>query len=219
MTHDGVDDDQDLRKQLRALDPAASLRPADPTGVARLVEDIVSDHLETDLPETRETGVHERSPFTWLVAAAAVLLIAGVGAFFLIDRGTDDVPVTDPGEGAGEAPTVTTLSAPAGVGVGRCAVPSAEILARQPLAFDGVVGGITDGVVTLTPTMFYAGEPTDLVRVAAPPEVLQELILSVKFEVGQRYLVSAAAGQVSVCGYSGPWSPDLEQLYVEAFAR
>ena len=217
MTEDDTDD-QVLRDQLRALDPAASLRPAAPAGVAQLVEATMSNDLDADIPETRETGVHERSPLTWLVAAAAVLLIAGVGAFFLIDRGADDVPVTDPGDGASEAPTVTTLSAPAGAGVGRCAVPSAEILARQPLAFDGVVGGITDGVVTLTPTMFYAGEPTDLVRVEAPPEALQELILSVKFEVGQRYLVSAADGQVSLCGYSGPWSPSLEQLYVEAFA-
>lgn len=212
-----TDDDEDLRDQLRALDPAASLRPADPARVARLVEAIMSDDVETDLPETRETGVHERSPFTWLVAAAAVLLIAGVGAFFLIDRGADDVPAADPGERAGEAPTVTTLSAPTGVGAGRCAVPSADVLARQQLAFDGVVAGITDGVVTLTPAMFYAGEPTDVVRVEAPPAVLQELVLSVKFEVGERYLVSAADEQVSVCGYSGPWSPELEQLYVEAF--
>jgi hypothetical protein len=208
-------DDRDLRDQLRALDPAASLQPADPTRVARLLEDIMSDDLDTELPETRETGVHERSRLTWLVAAAAVLLIAGVGGFFLIDRGNDDVPAADPGERS--TPTVTTLAVPASVGAGKCAVPSAEILAQHSLAFDGVVDGITDGVVTLSPTMFYAGVPTDLVQVQAPPEALQELILSVRFEVGQRYLVSATDGQVSVCGFSGPWSPDLEQLFVEAF--
>lgn len=223
MTFDELDhdnpDDQDLRDQLRSLDPAASLPPADPAWVARLVEDTVSNDLEIDHPETRQTGVHERSRFTWLVAAAAVLLIGGVGAFVLVDRGTDDVPTADPGDGTSEAPTVTTLAAPANAGAGRCAVPSAEILAQQGVAFDGVVDDITDGVVTLTPTMFYAGEPTSVVRVEAPPELLQELIFAVKFEVGQRYLVSAADGQVSVCGYSAPWSPGLEQLYAEAFAR
>lgn len=218
-----TDDDQRLREQLRAADPAASLSPADPDRVTRLLEATMSDDLESDLPETRQTGVHERSRFTWLVAAAAVLLIAGVGAFVLIDRGTDGVPAADEGDVAetsgapSEAPTVTTLSVPPGVGAGRCAVPSADVLSRQTLAFDGVVDDITDGVVTLTPTIFYAGDPTDQVVVEAPPEVLDRLVLSVRFEVGQRFLVSAYDGQVGICGYSGPWSPGLEQLYVEAF--
>ena len=208
-------DDEELREQLRALDPAASLRPADPVWVARLLEDTMSNDLDNDIPETRQTGVHERSRLTWLVAAAAVLLIAGVGGFVLLDRGPDDLPAADPGD---QAPTVTTLAVPPGVGAGKCAVPSAEMLAGHGLAFDGVVDDISDGMVTLTPTMFYAGEPTDRVRVSAPPEVLQQLLLSVRFEVGQRYLVSADDGQVSVCGYSGPWSEQLEQLFVEAFA-
>ncbi len=208
-------EDDDLRDQLRALDPAASLRPADPVWVARLLEDTMSNDVDSDIPETRETGVHERSRFTWLVAAAAVLLIAGVGGFILLDRGTDDVPAAGTGD---QAPTVTTLGVPGSGLAAKCAVPSAQLLAGHPLAFDGVVDDITDGVVTLTPTMFYAGEPTDRVRVEAPPEELQQLLLSVNFEVGQRYLVSASDGQVSVCGFSGPWSAELEQLYVEAFA-
>jgi hypothetical protein len=219
-----TDDDQLLRDQLRALDPAASLPAAEPTRVARLLEATRSDERDSDLPETRATGVHERSRLTWLVAAAAVLLIAGVvGAIVLLERGTDEVPAAGPGASADAggasagAATVTTLSVPPSAGAGRCAVPSADILARQSLAFDGVVTEITDGLITLTPSIFYAGDPTDVVRVEAPPEVLQQLLLAVEFEVGSRYLVSASQGQVSVCGYSGPWSPDLEQLFVEAF--
>jgi hypothetical protein len=218
-----TDDDQDLRDQLRALDPAASLQPADPARVARLLEHTMSDDLDNDIPETRQTGVYERSRLTWLVAAAAVLLIAGVGAFVLLERDTQDVPAAGPdgatgqSGGAADAATVTTLTVPANVGAAKCAVPSAEILAQQELAFDGVVDDITDGIVTLSPTTFYSGEPTDIVRVEAPPEVLGQLLLSVEFEVGERFLVSAFDGQVSVCGYSAPWSPELEQLYVEAF--
>ncbi len=213
-----TDDDDQLRDQLRALDPAASLPPAEPAWVARLLEDTMSDDLDTDIPETRQTGVHERSRLTWLVAAAAVLLIAGVSAFALIQRATDDdVPAAGPSGEPADPTTVTSLSVPADAGSAKCAVPSAEILAQQGLAFDGVVDGVTDGMVTLTPTMFYAGEPTDIVRVEAPPEALEGLLLSVQFEVGERYLVSAADGQVSICGYSGAWSPDLEQLFVEAF--
>ncbi len=210
-------EDQHLRDQLRSLDPAASLPPADPARVARLLEDTISDDLETDIPETRQTGVHERSRLTWLVAAAAVLLIAGVSTFVLVQRATDDVPAAGPSGDPVDPRTVTSLSVPADAATAKCAVPSAEILARQDLAFDGVVDDITEGTVTLTPSMFYVGEPTDIVRVQAPPEALEGLLLSVEFEVGKRYLVAAADGQVSVCGYSGAWSPGLEQLFVEAF--
>jgi hypothetical protein len=209
--------DQQLRDQLRALDPAASLPPAEPAWVARLLEDTMSDDLDYDMPETRATGVHERSRLTWLVAAAAVILIAGVSAFVPIERGTDDVPAAGPSGTPADPTTVTSLAVPSDAGTAKCAVPSADILAQQGVAFDGVVDEISDGMVTLTPTMFYAGDPTDIVRVEAPPAALEGLLLSVQFEVGQRYLVSAADGQVSLCGYSGAWTPELEQLYVEAF--
>lgn len=215
--------DDELRAQLRTLDPAASLPAADPSLVARLIDDTVSDDVDHDIPETRQTGVHERSRLTWLVAAAAVLLIAGMGAFVLLDRAADDdVPTVDPGgtteaSDPAAAPSVTTLSAPGNIGAGRCAVPSAKTLATQHVAFEGVVEEIADGTVTLSPTVFYAGEPSEVVQVEAPAAVLEQLLIAVSFEVGGRYLVSAADGRVSVCGYSGAWSPELEQLYVEAF--
>ncbi len=233
---DGFEDtaaDHDLRDRLQALDPAATLPKADPAWVDRLLEDAMSDDLDPDLPETRQTGFHDRSRLTWVVTAAALVLIAGVGVFVLLDRGDDDVPAAgagssesplDPDSGAGSATSspdtgdTTVLTAAAGVGSGRCAVPSAEVLSRQTVAFDGRVTDISDGLVTLTPTMFYAGEPAAEVQVQAPPQVLRDLILAVDFEVGQRYLVSAVEGEVSVCGYSAPWSPELEQLYVDAFA-
>ena len=80
---DGPDRDEELdRARLRALDPAASLPPADPDWVARLLEDTMSHDVDTPLThESRETGTHDRSPLTWLVAAAAILVIAGVGVF------------------------------------------------------------------------------------------------------------------------------------------
>ena len=232
-SEDGFDDtveDRALRDRLLRLDPAAPLPTADPAWVARLLEDAMSDDLDLDVPETRQTGVHDRSRLTWLVTAAAVLLIAGVGGFVLVDRGDDDVPSAGSSSGGsgqtgadpdgGTSPDTgdtTVLSAPAGVGNGRCAVPSADVLARQTLAFDGTVTSMSDGLVTLEPTTFYTGEPTAEVQVQAPEQVLRDLILAVSFEEGQRYLVSAVEGQVSVCGYSAPWSPELEQLYRDAF--
>ncbi|WP_395690945.1 hypothetical protein [Nocardioides sp.] len=205
----------ELRQRLQASDPAASLPAADPDGVARLLEDVMSTEPTT---ETRETGTHGRSPLTWLVAAAAVLIIAGIGVFAV--RGLDGGPAAPPsaGGGTGGAQTVTELGAPAAAAYSaKCLVPNAETLAQQDVAFDGTVSSITDGTVTLDVTHWYAGGDTDLARVKAPPEELQELVGAVRFEPGGRYLVSASDGQVTVCGFSAPWSSELADLYQQAF--
>ncbi|WP_244930027.1 hypothetical protein [Nocardioides sp. W7] len=216
-SHD-IDRDDALRARLRAVDPAASLGPADPDGVARLLEDIMSHDTDTLVPE-RRTGTHGRNPLTWLVAAAAALVIAGVGIFTL--TGTDDdstaPPIAEGGTGAdGSDPVVISLRAPAG-STGRCMVPSAEVLSQQQLAFAGTVESIADGTVVLTPTTFYAGDEADQVEVDAPAEQLTNLIGAVDFQVGGTYLVSATDGQVTVCGFSGPATPELEKLYADAF--
>src|SRR6478609_9688839 len=136
-----VDRDDPLRARLRAADPAASLSPADPDGVARLLEDTMSHDTDTQVPE-RRTGTRGRNPLTWLVAAAAVLVIAGVGVFTL--TGTDDdntaPPIADDnGSGDGGAePVVISLRAPA-ASTGRCMMPSAEVLSQQQVAFEGTV--------------------------------------------------------------------------------
>ena len=91
------------------------------------------------------------------------------------------------------------------------------MLARQTVAFDGTVTTLEDGGVVLTPTTWYAGEPTDLVEVQAPPAELEGLLLAVQFEEGGRYLVSATDGRVTVCGFSAPYSAELAALYEQAF--
>lgn len=221
MSHD-FDSDDPLRARLRAADPARSLGPADPDGVARLLEDVMSHDTDTLVPE-RRTGTHGRNPLTWLVAAAAVLVIAGVGIFTLTGSPDDDTapPIADGTGGTGgpdgdDQVVITQLRAPAGA-TGRCMVPTAELLAQQQVAFAGTVDEIADGTVVLTPTTFFAGEEADRVEVAAPAESMTELIGAVDFQVGASYLVSATDGQVSVCGFSGPATPQLEQLYADAF--
>jgi hypothetical protein len=97
-------------------------------------------------------------------------------------------------------------------------VPNADTLSQQSLAFEGTVTTLADGVVTLTVDRWYAGDPTDLVRVQAPDEQLQDLVGAAKFEEGGRYLVSASNGQVTVCGFTAPYSSDLAGLYDQAFS-
>ncbi|HEU5037264.1 MAG TPA: hypothetical protein VFT70_09665 [Nocardioides sp.] len=212
MTDDQRDVEQDvLRARLRAADPASSLPPADPERAARLLEDVMSTELTT---ENRATGTRGRGPLTWLVAAAAVLIIAGVGIFAVV--GHDDGPAAPPT--AVDDQSVTELSAPSPTAyAAKCMVPSAETLAQQSVAFDGTVTTLADGAVTLSVGHWYAGGPTDLVRVQAPEEELQDLVGAVKFEQGGRYLVSATNGRVTVCGFSAPYSADLAALYDQAF--
>ena len=119
----GTSDDQ-LRDQLRALDPAASLPPAEPAWVARLLEDTMSDDLDYDIPRPGRPEYTSASRLTWLVAAAAVILIAGVGAFALVQRGTDDVPAAGPSGEPADPTTVTSLGVPPDGGTAKCAVPT-----------------------------------------------------------------------------------------------
>ncbi|WP_243058962.1 hypothetical protein [Nocardioides sp. SR21] len=208
--------DDELLHRLQASDPAASLPPADPERVARLLEDVMSTELTT---ENRETGTHDRSPLTWLVAAAAAVIIAGVGIFAFLQLNDDSTtPVAvDPVQVSD--PTVTVLSAPQEAAyAAKCMVPSAEVLAGQTVAFDGTVTGIDGSTVTLTPTTWYAGDPTDTVEVQAPSADMQLLLSAVSFEDGGRYLVSATDGRVTLCGFSAAYSDELATIYARAFA-
>lgn len=208
-----MSDDQhdELLTRLRAADPAASLPAADPIRVDRLLEDVMSTELTE---ETRETGTRGRSPLTWLVAAAALVVIAGIGIFALV--GHDDTPDAPPT--AADAQTVTELGVPGEEAFSaRCAAPTSELIAGNDVAFDGTVTTVDDGMVTLQVTHWYAGEETDLVRIQAPSEELARLVLSVDFREGQRYLVAARDGQVAICGQSAPYSAELAQLYEQAF--
>jgi hypothetical protein len=174
---------------------------------------VPADDTLTD--ESRRTGTHDRSPLTWLVAVAVVLLIAGAALFGLLNRGTDE-PVTPTGTPSGSAaPSETMLTAePA---PGRCMLPNARVLRQQTLAFAGVVRSIADGEATLEPSRFYAGEATDVVVVQAPDRDLQALLAAVAFREGQRYLVAATDGRVTLCGFSGPYTAQLADLYAAAY--
>jgi len=206
-------DDDQLDARLRAADPASALPEADPAWVARLLEDTMSNDV---LTESRKHGTHNRSPLTWLVAAAAAVIIAGAGIFAVVN-GTGDGEPTPP---QAADPTVTRLASPGQAALSsRCMVPNAALLSDQAVAFDGTVESISGGLVTLDATHWYAGDPTDLVTVEAPSAQIQKLLAAVQFKDGGRYLVAANdSGELLVCGFSAPYSKTLASLYDEAFA-
>jgi hypothetical protein len=202
----------DLLARLRAADPAADLPAAEPADVDHLLGRVVNSDL-------RETGTRRRNALTWLVAAAALVVIA-VGVVWWV---SDDQAKT----GVVAKPATSTAAQPAGATEltaapvsGRCLLPTAQLLAAKPLAFAGRVLGIADGVVTIHPTTVYAGDPGEKVTVrgAVAPDT-GAIEGDPEFEAGQDYLVAADGGQVVGCGLSGPATPQLTALYAQAFPR
>ena len=216
------DEDPQLRALLAQSDPARSLPPADPQGLARLLEDTVSNDLDTrtDLLE-QTTDLRRRGPLAWLVAAAAVAAIAG-GGYATVSSMQDNGavqhagPSTSPSTSPVDDPVVVTLEAPATVPA-KCAVPTPELLATSEIAFAGTVTAIDGDVVTLEPTETYAGQSAAEIEVVGMHPDLRALAGQVEFEVGGTYLVSATDGQVSACGFSGEATPELQNLYELAF--
>jgi hypothetical protein len=206
--------DPELRLRLLAADPASSLSAADSERVAGLLEAARSDTLREALRDTgaqaresRETGTRDRSPLTWLVAAASILLIAAAGILGLVQRGHDSAPAA--------ASSVTQLGyAPYD---GRCQLPSVGVLRLQSVAFRGTLRSLTGSTATFDVDHWYAGGPTDTAKVMASPATLSELVSAADLQVGRRYLLAATGGTVTGCGFSGPVSRPLQRLYERAF--
>jgi len=226
------DRDDDLRALLRTGDPARSLSPADPAALANLLGDIMSADLEIRPeaePGDRATGTHGRSRLTWLVAAAAAAVIAGVGGYALSGlggNGSGAPTAHDSPAGSGDSsleagapvPGVTTELTGAGAPA-RCAAPAASFIASGTQAFEGTVTSIQGDTVTLQTTDVFTGEVGETVQVTAPPAQIGALIQAVDFKQGKTYLISATDGMVAVCGNSGLATGELRSLYDQAFVR
>ncbi len=224
------DKDDDLRALLRGGDPAGSLSPADPAALASLLEDIMSADLDVR-PEADEgsrlTGTHGRNRLTWLVAAAAAAVIAGVGGVAISGLGNDEsTPSADrqtnsPGgtELGAKAP-VAGLTTTLGVAAkqDRCAAPTPEILSQYQVAFQGTVTAIEGDTVTFEPSEVLNGEVGETVEVTAAQPVFDTMINTVQFQVGGDYLVAAYDGQVSQC-YTGSASGALSSPFTKAFVH
>lgn len=236
----------DLRAQLRAADPARSLPPLTDAGRARALEDAMSPQDEPDAHRTpdgyatREAGTRHRHPLTWVVAAAAVLVIAGVLWVGLrVVGGPDDLAGTDASAPTSTAPTadpdpttdeagplpegdvddVTRLALPsAGVAPARCMVPNARVLDNQDLAFEGTATDVGGERVTFEVDRWYRGGDTATVVVEAVDPGLQRLLQAPDFTEGTTYLVSASDGLMTLCGFSDESDARLRALYEQAFA-
>lgn len=149
-------------------------------------------------------------------AFVALVALAGLAACGADDSGasTGDEPATQSPAEAGGEPLALTAD---GSTAGKCAVPSAATLSTFDTAFAGTVTSIDGGTATLAVKEWYAGDEASTVTVTSPSKDLQDLLLTVDFQEGRTYLVSAAGGRVTLCGFTAEQGPELQALYDEAF--
>ena len=190
--------DDELRTALAKADPA-------PRSVPPLSRELLERTMTSDLmSETVATAPARRR--SWLPAAAAVVLAGTAGAYALTAGGDD--PASE-----------LQLALPGGDGTSMmsCVPVQADFLADMPVVVAGTVIGVTGGEVRLDVTRWYRGGDADTVVLTNPSADMQVLLGATDFRTGEDYLVSATDGTVNACGFTGPASAELQQVYDEAF--
>ncbi|MFN4002408.1 hypothetical protein [Microcella sp.] len=194
------DDDRSLREQLRGADPARDLAPLPPTWLDHRMEQIMTDTTTPAVPARSARR-------TWIP-------IAGVAAALAIGAAIA-VPLA-----IGGTPTVEPLALPEGGGLasGSCLTVDAAGLLAQEQAFAARVLTVEGDIVTFEVTERFAGDVADRITVPQVDELTTSTDFSLEpFAAGDSYLVTATDGTISACGLSGPDTPELRALFVEAF--
>lgn len=189
--------DDDLRARIAGIDPSAGTDPVpvDSDRGRALLEEIMQT---TERPSTtRRTA--------WIGAVAAAVLATAVGLTSL--GGT-----TDP-----SGPPLVLTADGSQAAMMSCLPFDVAILAQMGPAFGGTVVELTDSVATLEVDRWFTGGDAEIVEISYTPGY-EALIGTPSFEVGQRYLITAAEGTVNGCGYSGLATPEYEAAFEEAFA-
>ncbi|MFZ4893577.1 hypothetical protein ACL9RL_03915 [Plantibacter sp. Mn2098] len=200
--HSDADQD-DLAQRLRTADPAASLHPLSREATDRLKETIVKSATSTS--STPATAARRPRPRTrTLVAAGAGLLVAaGIVVAVVVSS----------------SPGATHLTAGTSGIAAKCIAPDAERVGAATLAFQATVTSIDDGTVTMHVTERFAGETSDTVTVAQAGDEQISDGGPLHYETGERYLIAATDGQILSCGLSGIASPELHDVYTQAFGQ
>ncbi len=196
----------DLRERLARIDPMSADVPVEPVtseSSRRLLEKVMSTEL-------KERPANERPrPNAWAMPVAAVAaLVVAIGGVIALDLGRGGAPP----EAALE------LDAPSEDMMASCIMFSPEELARvAEIAFEGTVTSIEGSTVTLSVDTWFKGDGHTEVVLDAPLG-MEALIGGIPFEVGSQYLISAEAGTVNYCGFSGPSTPEYRSAFQQAFA-
>jgi hypothetical protein len=198
----------ELEQRLRSANPAPAAQQGQP--VAPWIQDLVEATMTiTDGRADARAGERATQRHRWLaVAACGAAAVALTGGLYASMR--------DPGPQASASPAVQ-LTLGRSDGTESCLPFSVEVLRGMPTAFSGTVTAVEGGTVRLKVDRWYRGGDAQEVVVKAPAADDVALVGAVTFEQGQRYLVTASEGDVSSCGYTGPWSAEYESAVRDAF--
>jgi hypothetical protein len=145
----------------------------------------------------------------WYAVAAVAVVITGVAV--AIPRLTSDSGVDDP-----VAAPPLELSLGEGDSLASCLAFDVANLAPMAVAFEGTVTAIDGESVTLTVDRWFKGGDASEVTLDAPAG-MEALIGGIDFVEGDQYLITAEAGTVNYCGFSGPSTPEMRAAFEQAF--
>ena len=162
----------------------------------------------------------------WMLAGAAAAVVAAVAIGVVLYESSGDEQLQLAAHGTVEAghtqtepgnSTVLNLSA-GGLSNHAATCPSVNstLIARDPIAFKGVVTVHREGFIELEVEQAYAGVSAKTVTLTATQSV-DFWLGPVHWEVGSHYLVTAAAGVVNFCGETGKATPELQAVFDQAF--
>jgi hypothetical protein len=154
---------------------------------------------------------------TWarLLKPGLALLLAALALSAAACGSSASSPGAAPAPNPSDGPPLE-LSLGDGDSLASCIQFDVAVLADMSPAFAGTVSSVDGDTVTLDVHHWYAGGDAATVTLRAPAG-LQALIDGFDFQAGEKYLITAADGNVNYCGYSGLATPELTAAYTDAF--
>jgi hypothetical protein len=191
-------------------DPLERLRAADPVraedvpdaSLAR-VSARVEEHVMTDIQQTGASG--RRRPLALaggLTMAVALAVAVAAGS----NLGSVPTPTDDPGGNP----------AAGGGGMAMCLAYDPTNLPTMEVVFDGTVSAINGDQVTFQVNEGWKGVE-DSITLTAPDTDVTLLGDMPDFEVGGRYLVTAAGSDINACNYTLDYDADEAADWAAAF--
>jgi hypothetical protein len=198
-------------------DPIDRLRAADPfraddvpdASLAR-VSARVQEHIVSDIQHTSTVRV-TRSPSAWvggLALAGALALAIAIGSGFGFGAQAPGPIAADPTPSENPA---------AGGGVASCLVYDPANLPTFDIVLDGTVSAIDGDQVTFDVNDGWKGADGSI-TLTAPETDIALLGEMPEFQVGGRYLVTAAGSNINACGYTLDYDADTAADWAAAFA-
>ncbi len=164
---------------------------------------------ERPKPSTKRPAPKQSRNTRRYIAIVAALAILAAAVWAAASFGDDDAADV-------VAAPALVLSLGDDSAMASCLAMDTTILAGMSPAFAATATAVEGEKVTLTVDRWYAGGDATTVELNAQPGQAA-LIAGFDFEVGEQYLITAAEGNVNFCGYSGPATPELTNLFNQAF--